>query len=217
MKSLLLFFFTTWWPFTDWEKKERTRKPSTHFRWKLTWKEEDTLSRETVQKMLSAKISFTCRCLVQLTFLLTHSRRHWKRGFFVITWSVRCAGFGCFYLAAQKHVVSFPPLRRVFFSFHYLHEQITPNDGLRGAVTLQAIKVYKPNAFANWEPGITKWTVFFWAPTCHLTLMQTRGIDSSQLFCLWKKAFEEFVYFLCNLPVVPIFSGCSRVLVASTV
>lgn len=48
-----------------------------------------------------------------------------------------------------------------FFSFHYLHEQITPHDGLRGAVTLQAIKVYKPNAFANWEPGITKWTVFF--------------------------------------------------------
>jgi len=52
--------------------------------------------------------------------------------------------YGRFYLAAQKYVVSFPLL--VGFSFRYLHEQITPNDRLRGVVTPQVIKVYKLNA-----------------------------------------------------------------------
>lgn len=60
-------------------------------------------------------------------------------------------------------------LHFVGFSFRYLHEQITPNDRLRGVVTLQVIKVYKLNGpcsdelpkLINWEPGVTKWTVFF--------------------------------------------------------
>lgn len=121
-------------------KRRGSGKSTNWFRWKLTWKRCHYLVKPSKRQDLQ-KYPLPVIVMSNLYYIWPTTTKAFKGWYLGITWSVRCVQTAAAILQLRN---MWPVcLHLVGFSFHYLHEQISPSDRLRGVVTLLGDKRYK--------------------------------------------------------------------------